>query len=515
MMNHVKISIRLLVTFALILVILLCLAGFTAYKLNNVLSSVEKMKDETEILHLAETWQGNIKQNSARTVAIAYSSNGAEMTELFKKEMADVTAATTIIQDKYEKYAKERGDADDKLRLVTVGEARKEYLAVREKVKELKLAGDTEGAQVLLKEKMLPNVEKYIAASQANIDAQLDATATANFEVHEGVSSLLVWGSNLIVGCLILIGASGWFLYAGISRGIKNAQSLAESIGSGNLTNTIDAIGQDEFSQLERSMGKMQDSLSTVVHKVKVASESVSTASAEIAQGNNDLSARTEQQASALEETSASMMELSSKVRDNSQSADSANNLARTASSIAAKGSEEVSNVITTMNEINTSSNKIADIISVIDGIAFQTNILALNAAVEAARAGEEGRGFAVVASEVRSLAGRSAAAAKEIKQLINASVERVEQGTELVTKAGSTMTELSKSIEQVTALMGEISMSSSDQASGVSQVGEAIQQMDGVTQQNAALVEEMAAAAQSLQHQADDLVRTVMVFKV
>ena len=209
------------------------------------------------------------------------------------------------------------------------------------------------------------------------------------------------------------------------------------------------------------------------------------------------------------------MMELSSKVRDNSQGAERANHLARTAATIAAKGSDEVSNVIVTMNDINTSSNKIADIISVIDGIAFQTNILALNAAVEAARAGDEGRGFAVVASEVRSLAGRSAAAAKEIKQLINASVERVDQGTELVTKAGATMTDLAKSIEQVTAIMGEISMSSSEQSNGVAQVGEAIQQMDGVTQQNAALVEEMAAAAQSLQHQADALVGTVMVFKV
>jgi hypothetical protein len=251
------------------------------------------------------------------------------------------------------------------------------------------------------------------------------------------------------------------------------------------------------------------------VRSVRQGSESVSTASAEIAQGNNDLSARTESQASSLEETAASMEQLSATVKQNAHSAREANQLAANASLVAQNGGEVVGQVVHTMRDINESSRRIADIISVIDGIAFQTNILALNAAVEAARAGEQGRGFAVVASEVRALAGRSAEAAREIKSLISASVEKVEQGTSLVDTAGTTMTEVVSSIRRVTDLMGEIDSASNEQAMGVAQVGEAVSQMDQVTQQNAALVEEMAAAASSLKMQAQELVQTVAVFKL
>jgi len=259
----------------------------------------------------------------------------------------------------------------------------------------------------------------------------------------------------------------------------------------------------------------MRDSVVSIVTRVRQGSESVATASAEIAQGNNDLSARTEQQASALEETAASMEQLGTTVRQNADNARQANQLAVNASSVAQQGGDVVAEVVSTMRGINDSSKKIADIISVIDGIAFQTNILALNAAVEAARAGEQGRGFAVVASEVRSLAGRSAEAAKEIKSLITDSVERVEQGSVLVDKAGVTMTEVVTAIRRVTDIMGEISAASSEQSAGVSQVGDAVTQMDQATQQNAALVEEMAAAAGSLNSQARELVDAVAVFKL
>jgi methyl-accepting chemotaxis protein len=259
----------------------------------------------------------------------------------------------------------------------------------------------------------------------------------------------------------------------------------------------------------------MKGKLAGIVGSVRLGSEAVATASAEIAQGNQDLSARTEQQASALEETAASMEQLNSTVQQNSENAKQANQLAINASAVAVECGGMVAKVVDTMKGINESSRKISDIINVIDGIAFQTNILALNAAVEAARAGEQGRGFAVVASEVRSLAGRSADAAKEIKSLISDSVERVEQGTAFVDQAGITMTEVVKSIKRATDIMGEISAASVEQSQGVAQVGEAVTQIDQTTQQNAALVEEMAAAAYSLNLQAQDLVQTVTIFKL
>jgi methyl-accepting chemotaxis protein len=347
----------------------------------------------------------------------------------------------------------------------------------------------------------------WVIGSGVYVD-NVDAVVTAR-AIGLGIGTLLLGGLLLASGLLI-----SRSLLQQLGGEPSYAAAVTQRIAAGDLSADIELKHHDESSLLH-GLKTMRDSVADIVGRVRQGSESVATASAEIAQGNHDLSARTESQASALEETAASMEELGSTVKQNADNAKQANQLAQSASTVAVQGGEVVAQVVDTMKGINDSSRKINDIISVIDGIAFQTNILALNAAVEAARAGEQGRGFAVVAGEVRSLAGRSAEAAKEIKTLITESVERVEQGTALVDQAGSTMTEVVSSIRRVTDIMGEISAASSEQSQGVAQVGEAVTQMDQTTQQNAALVEEMAAAASSLKSQAQDLVQTVAVFKL
>ncbi|WP_420475154.1 methyl-accepting chemotaxis protein [Noviherbaspirillum sp. ST9] len=335
---------------------------------------------------------------------------------------------------------------------------------------------------------------------------------------HSIERNLLLQGALVIVGVLAIFLPIILLLVRGITRQLGGepdaAAAVARRVAGGDLSAPITVTSGDADS-LMAQLKAMQESLVSVVGDVRRNSDGVATASAEIAQGNADLSARTESQASALEETAASMEELSGTVKQNADSAHQANQLALNARTVAVQGGEVVAQVVDTMKGINDDSRRIAEIISVIDGIAFQTNILALNAAVEAARAGEQGRGFAVVASEVRSLAGRSADAAKEIKTLIGASVARVEHGAALVDQAGCTMTEVVSAIKHVTDLMAEINAASNEQSMGVAQVGEAVQQMDQVTQQNAALVEEMAAASDSLRSQAEELVQAVSVFNL
>lgn len=376
-------------------------------------------------------------------------------------------------------------------------------------------AGNMDSARDMAMKKVAPLYEQAIKDSDALIKYQY-TLATADFEESNAIFESR---RNVSIAALVLSALAaaifGWFLIRGIKQSIDQAVVVSRAVASGDLTKSIDSVGKDEVSEVLKALAEMQGNLTQIVSRVRLGADSVSTASAEIAQGNHDLSARTESQASSLEETAASMEELSSTVRLNADNAQAGNQLAQSASSVAVQGGEVVSQVVDTMKGINDSSRKIADIISVIDGIAFQTNILALNAAVEAARAGEQGRGFAVVAGEVRTLAQRSAAAAKEIKELITDSVNRVEQGSALVDKAGATMQEVVTSIRRVTDIMAEISAASREQSEGVGQIGEAVQNMDHVTQQNAALVEQMAAAAGSLNTQAADLVQTVSVFKI
>jgi methyl-accepting chemotaxis protein len=317
---------------------------------------------------------------------------------------------------------------------------------------------------------------------------------------------------------MLVVGAMAWrmarTLYGQLGGEPEYAADVVRKIGAGDLSVDVEVRRGDESSLLH-AMHSMQQSLAGTVQEIRGSTDTIATASGQIASGNQDLSSRTEQQASSLEQTAASMEELTSTVKQNADNARQANQLAASASEVAVRGGSVVGQVVDTMGAINTSSRKIVDIIAVIDGIAFQTNILALNAAVEAARAGEQGRGFAVVASEVRSLAQRSAAAAKEIKGLIDDSVSKVEAGSHQVAEAGQTMEEIVASVKRVTDIMGEIAAASQEQTSGIEQVNQAITQMDQVTQQNAALVEEAAAAAASLQDQAGSLVQAVSVFKV
>ena len=362
---------------------------------------------------------------------------------------------------------------------------------------------------------MVPEMKKYLATVEDVVRYQDKLFNAANARIDEVYTSSI----RLLIGqggVAILIGA--WLaivLTKSITQPLGRAVSLAEQVAAGDLTAHIDVSSKDEVGMLLAALKRMNGNLLETVTAVRVSTDTIVTASQQIAAGNQDLSSRTEQQASSLEETASSMEELTSTVRQNADNARQANTLAQAASGIAVRGGDVVSKVVETMASINESSRKIADIIAVIDSIAFQTNILALNAAVEAARAGEQGRGFAVVASEVRNLAQRSAAAAKEIRTLITDSVSKVGTGGQLVEQAGATMQEIVQGITRVTDIMSEIASASVEQTVGIEQVNEAITQMDAVTQQNAALVEEAAAAAESLQDQASSLARLVSTFRV
>ena len=363
-----------------------------------------------------------------------------------------------------------------------------------------------------------PMNQLFVAVNQSANDllAFQREAARNNFESTQSTYRLVRNSclSGMLFSVLLATAICVWLLRV-IAKPLADAVKVARSVAAGDLTNKIEITSSDETGQLLQALKEMNESLVRIVSEVRGGTETIATASSQIASGNMDLSARTETQASSLEETASSMEELTSTVKQNADSAYQANQLAMSESQVAVKGGAVVSEVVSTMGSINESARKIVDIIGVIDSIAFQTNILALNAAVEAARAGEQGRGFAVVATEVRQLAQRSAAAAKEIKSLIDDSVEKVDTGAKLVDQAGATMKEIVDSVKRVTDIMGEISTASKEQTDGIEQVNQAIAQMDEVTQQNAALVEEAAAAAASLQDQAVSLSHVVSVFKL
>jgi len=434
----------------------------------------------------------------------------ARINEQLKKYQAANAKLTTLYAD--------NGNAEEKSLLAQVKQHEAATLPAIKKASELWLANDAMGATRAFIKEIRPGQKKWMESLDQLASLEDKLNEEMKVEAADGFSSARLFMIAAGLVAMVISIALGWVITRGLLKQLGGepdyTSSIAGAIADGDLSVEIDTASNDKGSLLVE-IKEMRNSLVNIVGQVRQGTETIGTASREIAAGNIDLSSRTEMQASSLEKTASAMEELTSTVKQNADNAREANQLAASASDVALKGGQVVSQVVETMSSINESANKIVDIIGVIDGIAFQTNILALNAAVEAARAGEQGRGFAVVASEVRNLAQRSAGAAKEIKSLIGDSVEKVERGSKLVGQAGVTMDEVVASVRRVTDIMSEIASASQEQSAGIEQVNHSIIEMDAMTQQNAALVEEAAAAAQSLQDQASELARVVSIFKL
>jgi methyl-accepting chemotaxis protein len=511
-LNRLKIATKLWVFITLILVLLVGIAGVGLVRSASILAEGRAQQVVAyQMVKVATRWNGLTETNATRNHAMIVSSDAA-LTDAFKDAVTATSNEISVMQKELESLP--LTDAD-KAQLQRIADLRKSVIALREKARAARGEGNADGAVQILNTQYLPTMASYIGSQKelVKMQEQRVVDVQTDTERRRHANSMGIVAGLVVV--VVLIAAGTVWLVRSIRDPLDQANEIAARIAQGDLSANISTEREDEFGNLLRSLATMNDSLGRMVDQVRLSTDNIATASAEIASGNNDLAQRTEQTSSNLQATASSMDALTATVQHSSDNSRQASALAANASMVAQRGGAVVTQVVSTMQEIDASSKKIADIIGVIDGIAFQTNILALNAAVEAARAGEQGRGFAVVASEVRSLAQRSAAAAKEIKGLINTSVEKVESGTRLVTDAGATMEDIVQSVRRVADVIGEITAAAQSQSSGIAGVNEAIGNLDQMTQQNAALVEESAAAAESLREQADRMKESVAVFRV
>ncbi|MCP1575395.1 methyl-accepting chemotaxis protein [Herbaspirillum rubrisubalbicans] len=511
-LSNVTIRVRLWLGFGLLMVLMLAMAASGIARLaqlNTQMKDVIHDKYPKTVVAGDIVDQLNLIARSVRNILLL------KKEAQIKSEYDRITGADKAVRDDLAQLDQLLTDTDSRASLDKLRSALAAYMDKRDKVLNMMQQGGKEGAIDVLIDEVRPVQSATMNAADALIKLQQDMMKTAGDDVENNYVQARTLLLVLSVLGLAAAATIALMITRSITAPLDRAVRVAETVAAGDLTSTIDDRGRDETSMLLRALKKMNDRLLDIVSQVRVSTDTIATASSEIARGNLDLSSRTEEQAASLEETASSMEQLTATVKQNASHAGQANQLAGSASDIARQGGEVVSQVVQTMGAIDASSKKIVDIIGVIDGIAFQTNILALNAAVEAARAGEQGRGFAVVAAEVRALAQRSATAAQEIKSLIGDSVARVSDGSKLVEQAGLTIQEVVQSVQRVGAVVNEISAAGQEQSTGIEQVNLAIVQMDQVTQQNAALVEQAAAAAQSLQDQAAQLARLVSVFKL
>ena len=510
--NNLRVSTKLWTATAAIMLALILLVAVVSMQ-----ASAQQERMDTTLAELntrtkaANQWYAGTLANSVRVTAVVISSDPA-IEATFKSAIAETTA---MISDLQKSIAAMDLSADEKAQMEKIAGIRKNVIRLRDAARQLRVDGKVDEALKMINTEYIPAQKIYVDALREFVQMEEKIVATFMADVYQARATTFKISIAFVALLLLSILAGAALLIKSIRTPLSQANELAARIAQGDLSMQINTSRADEFGDLMKSLAAMNQSLGRMVSQMRQNTDSMATASAEIASGNNDLAQRTEQTSSSLQSTASSMNQLTTTVQQSADSARQASTLAATASLVAEKGGAVVQQVVSTMEEINVSSKKIADIIGVIDGIAFQTNILALNAAVEAARAGEQGRGFAVVASEVRSLAQRSAEAAKEIKMLIGTSVDKVASGTQLVSDAGATMRDIVQSVRKVADVIGEITATSAEQSAGIAQVNQAIGHLDQMTQQNAALVEESAAAAESMREQAVQMAQAVSVFKI